>query len=124
MLPNPTDQLSPFHRRNLPRSRGRPLLQLPTPTPRERKIGPELVGKIHIFVGEMDNYYLNLAVYRMEDFFKATKNPFYGGSFVYGRPMKGHGWSPLDNVELVRAMARYIVKHAPKGDDTAEWHYK
>jgi hypothetical protein len=88
------------------------------------KIGPQLVGKIHILVGDMDNYYLNLAVYQMEDFLKGTKNPYYAGSFVYGRPMKGHGWSPLDNVQLVRAMARYIVQHAPKGEDTAEWHYK
>ena len=88
------------------------------------KIGPQLAGKIHIYVGEMDNYYLNLAVYKMEDFLKSTKNPYYAGSFVYGRPMKGHGWSPMDNAQLVRAMASYIVKHAPKGEDTAAWHYK
>ena len=31
------------------------------------KIGPSLAGKIHVYVGDMDNYYLNLAVYRMED---------------------------------------------------------
>lgn len=88
------------------------------------KIGPDLVGKIHIYVGDMDNYYLNLAVYKMEDFLKSTRNPYYGGSVVYGRPMKGHGWSPMDDAELVRAMAEYIVKHAPKGADTAAWHYK
>ena len=89
------------------------------------KVGPQLAGKIHLFVGDMDNYYLNLAVYQMEDFLKRTKNPYYyGGSFAYGRPMKGHGWSPMDNAQLVRAMARYIVKHAPKGEDTAAWHYK
>jgi hypothetical protein len=88
------------------------------------KIGPQLAGKIHIFVGDMDNYYLNLAVYQMEDFLKNTKSPYYGGSFVYGRPMKGHGWSPMDNAQLVRAMAHYIVKHAPTGEDTAAWHYK
>src|SRR5689334_1836812 len=88
------------------------------------KVGPQLEGKIHLFVGDMDNYYLNLAVYQMEDFLKSTKNPYYGGSFAYGRPMKGHGWSPMDNAQLVRAMARHIVKHAPKGEDTAAWHYK
>jgi hypothetical protein len=88
------------------------------------RTGPKLAGKIHIFVGDMDNYYLNLAVYQMEDFLKSTKNPYYGGSFVYGRPMKGHGWSPMDNAQLVRSMARYVVKHAPKGEDTATWHYR
>jgi hypothetical protein len=88
------------------------------------KIGPKLAGKIHLFVGDMDNYYLNLAVYQMEDFLKSKKNPYYGGSFAYGRPMKGHGWTPMDNAQLVRAMARDIVKHAPKGEDTAAWHYR
>ena len=88
------------------------------------KIGPDLAGKIHIYVGDMDNYYLNLAVYQMEDFLKSTKDPYYGGSVIYGRPMKGHGWSPMDDAQLVRTMAEYIVKHAPKGADTAAWHYK
>jgi hypothetical protein len=30
----------------------------------------------------------------------------------------------MDNAQLVRAMASYIMKHAPKGEDTAAWHYK
>ena len=34
-----------------------------------QRVGPELAGKIHIYVGDMDYYYLNLAVYRMQDFF-------------------------------------------------------
>jgi hypothetical protein len=88
------------------------------------KIGPQLVGKIHIFVGDMDNYYLNLAVYKMENFLKNTTDPYYAGSFVYGRPMKGHGWSPMDDAQLVRTMAAYIAKHAPKGENTLQWHYK
>ena len=88
------------------------------------KIGPQLVGKIHIYCGDMDNFYLNLAVYRMEDFLKHTKNPYYAGAFVYGRPMKGHGWQPMNNADLVRMMAAYIVKHAPAGDNPATWHYK
>ena len=28
------------------------------------KIGPSLAGKMHVYVGDMDNYYLNLGVYR------------------------------------------------------------
>jgi hypothetical protein len=88
------------------------------------KIGPQLVGKIHIFVGDMDNYYLNLAVYKMENFLKNTTDPYYAGSFVYGRPMKGHGWSPMDDAQLVRTMAAYIAKHAPKRENTLQWHYR
>ena len=85
-------------------------------------IGPQLVGKLHIYCGDMDNYYLNLAVYRLEDFLRGTSNPAYGGSFEYGRPMKGHGWSPLNQAELVTTMADYITKHAPAGADNS-WRY-
>ena len=30
-------------------------------------LGPKLRGKIHVYVGDMDNYYLNLAVYMLEE---------------------------------------------------------
>jgi len=78
------------------------------------KIGEELVGKIRVYVGDMDNYYLNLAVYLLEDFFKKTVDPRADAVFEYGRPMKGHGWQPMSNTELVRAMARHIETTAPK----------
>ena len=48
-------------------------------------LGPKLAGKIHIYVGSDDTYFLNDAVYRMEDFLKSTKNPAYGGEVTYGR---------------------------------------
>ena len=78
------------------------------------KIGPHLVGKLHLFCGDMDNYYLNLAVYRLEKFLANTKDPYYAGSFGYGRPMKGHGWSPYTVTELVKVMADAIEKNRPK----------
>jgi hypothetical protein len=87
------------------------------------KIGPSLVGKIHMFSGDMDNYYLNLAVYRMEDFLKNTKQPYYNGSFQYGRPMQGHGWQPTTNFDLIRSMAAQISKNAPAGEDSKNWSY-
>jgi len=42
-------------------------------------LGPKLEGKIHLYVGEMDNSYLNNAVYLMEDFLESTTDPYYGG---------------------------------------------
>ena len=39
------------------------------------KIGKQLEGKINIYVGDMDNYYLNNAVYLMEDFLKKRQEP-------------------------------------------------
>ena len=66
------------------------------------KIGPQLKGKIHVYVGDMDGYYLDLAVYLLEDFLKTTDA---NATFEYGRPSKGHGWQPMTNAELVKTMA-------------------
>lgn len=76
------------------------------------KIGPDLVGKIHVYCGDMDNYYLNLAVYQLEDFLKAADSPKAEAVFEYGRPMKPHGWQPFTNAELVKMMAARINKTA------------
>jgi hypothetical protein len=86
-------------------------------------IGPQIAGKLHLFVGDMDNFYLNLAVYRLEDFLKSTKNPHEEGWFAYGRPMKGHGWQPVTRTDLIRIMADEITKNASRGDDTSTWKY-
>jgi len=77
------------------------------------KIGRDLAGKIHVYVGDMDNYYLNLAVYLLEDFLKSTTDPPAEAVFEYGRPMKGHGWQPVSNADLIRMMADRIDKTAP-----------
>jgi hypothetical protein len=45
----------------------------------EQGLGPKLRGKIHIYVGDMDNYYLNNAVYLVEEFLKSTTDPPYEG---------------------------------------------
>lgn len=88
-----------------------------------QEIGPDLVGKLHFYVGDMDSYYLNLAVYRMEDFLKSTTNPHYEGSFAYGRPMKGHGWHPMTWADLLRQISAEVSKNAPAGANIADWNY-
>ncbi len=85
------------------------------------RIGPKLVGKIHILCGDMDDFYLAPAVYMMQDELESQTHPAYGGDFRYGRPMKGHGWSPMTNADLVREMAASIARHAPPGAPTASW---
>ena len=70
-----------------------------------QKLGPQLKGKLHFYCGEMDNFYLNVSVYMLEDFLKTTD---VGATFEYGRPMKGHGWHPMSNAELVRMMAAQL----------------
>ncbi|SPF42601.1 conserved exported hypothetical protein [Candidatus Sulfopaludibacter sp. SbA4] len=71
------------------------------------RLGPQLKGKLHLYCGDMDNYGLNLAVYLFEDFMKTTDA---SATFEYGRPMKGHGWQPMTNAELVKTMAAEIAK--------------
>lgn len=65
-------------------------------------LGPKLKGKIHIFVGESDDYFLNNAVHRL-DAFLAKADPPFAGVIRFG-PGKGHCWSPLDEVELMKQM--------------------
>ncbi len=86
-------------------------------------LGPKLVGKLNFFSGDMDNFYLNLAVYDYEAMLAATKDPHYPGRFEYGRPKKGHSWHLTDFSEMIREMAGHVKKNAPAGADTALWNY-
>jgi hypothetical protein len=86
-------------------------------------LGPKLEGKLHIYVGDMDSYYLNLAVYDLQNFLAHTGSPRYAGTFGFGRPEKGHGWEPVNQETLVRWMADHIIRHAPAGENTDAWQY-
>jgi len=85
------------------------------------RLGPKLVGKLHFYCGDDDTYYLNLAVYLMEDFLENTHDPYYAGSFTYGRPLKTHGWQPMTNADLVRIMAKHIDRYSPASEQPAPW---
>lgn len=96
-------------------------------------LGPKLEGKIHIYCGDMDNYYLNNAVYLMEEFLEGTKNPYYGGEVAYGDRAE-HCWNgdpDLPNhLSRLRYNEMYIPKilerikaAAPKGADLSSWRY-
>ena len=71
-------------------------------------IGPKLEGKLHIYVGDMDSYYLNNGVAFMEKFLESTKDPYYGGVVEYGRG-EPHCWGPR-GPELLKLMAEHIQK--------------
>ena len=97
------------------------------------KLGPELAGKIHIYVGSDDTYFLNDAVYRMEDFLNSTANPPYGGEVTYG-PRAEHCWNgdPTQpnaysrlhyNTQYLPKILDRIQKTAPKGADLTSWRY-
>ena len=97
------------------------------------KLGPQLAGKVHIYVGSDDTYFLNDAVYRMEDFLNTTQNPAYGGEVTYG-PRAEHCWngdptlpnaySRLHyNTQYLPKILEQIKKTAPAGADLTSWRY-
>jgi hypothetical protein len=86
-----------------------------------RTIGPKLAGKLHFYAGDMDDFYLNLAVYQFEEFATSTTSPRSDATFTYGRPMKGHSWHAWTWAEMVRDMAGHIRDHAPDGADVGSW---
>ncbi|MEK9612751.1 MAG: hypothetical protein VW080_02350 [Flavobacteriaceae bacterium] len=56
------------------------------------QLGPDLKGKIHLYCGDMDNYYLNNAVQLTEKFLENTTNPYYDGEVDYGDGAE-HCWN-------------------------------
>ncbi|MBY0373656.1 MAG: hypothetical protein K2Q23_06655, partial [Bryobacteraceae bacterium] len=97
------------------------------------KLGPKVQGKIHIYCGDMDNFYLNNAVYLMEDFLNKTTNPHYGGEVKYGDRAE-HCWNgdPTQpnhisrlryNSMFVPKILERIQKAAPRGADLSSWRY-
>jgi hypothetical protein len=97
------------------------------------KLGPKLEGKLHIYVGDMDNYYLNNAVYLIEEFLESTKNPYYGGEVDYGDRAE-HCWNGDHTRPNGSSRLRYhqmfipkaverMLKTAPPGADLTSWRY-
>jgi enterochelin esterase-like enzyme len=98
-----------------------------------QKLGPKLKGKINIYCGDMDNYYLNNAVYLMEEFLESTSNPYYDGEVDYGDRAE-HCWNGDQTRPNHLSRLRYHQMHAPKimqriresvpaGEDTSSWRY-
>jgi hypothetical protein len=96
-------------------------------------LGPKLQGKLHIYVGSMDTYYLNDAVYRLQDFLDKTTNPPYEGEVKYGDRAE-HCWNGDPNLPNYLSRLHYntqflpkimerIRKTAPAGADLKSWRY-
>lgn len=96
-------------------------------------LGPKLRGKLHIYVGDMDNYYLNNAVYLTEDFLESTTGPPYDGEVKYGDRAE-HCWNgdpdQPNHISRLRYNTMYVdkmlarmKKTAPRGADLKSWRY-
>jgi hypothetical protein len=66
-------------------------------------LAPHLRGKLHIWVGDADDYYLNNAVHLLDDFMRKADPPF-DGKITFG-PGKGHDWQALSEKDLMLEMA-------------------
>ena len=77
------------------------------------KIGNDLIGKLHIYCGDMDNYYLNNAVVLTEEFLESTKNPYYEGEVDYGN-LAEHCWNGDHENPNHISRLRYNTMYLPK----------
>jgi len=98
-----------------------------------KTLGPKLQGKLRIYCGDMDNYYLNNAVYLIEEFLENTKDPYYAGEVDYGDRAE-HCWNGDQDRPNALSRLRYnqmyvpkilqrIRAAAPKGSDLSSWRY-
>jgi hypothetical protein len=71
------------------------------------ELGPKLRGKLHIWVGEADDYFLNNAVHRL-DAFLSRASPPYEGSIAFG-PGQGHCWMGISQKTLIKQMAGRVA---------------
>jgi len=98
------------------------------------KIGPDLEGKIFLYCGDMDNYYLNNAVKLTEDFLESTKNPYYNGLVDYGDGAE-HCWNGDQENPNYISRLRYnsmylpmiterLKQTAPVNNRLKNWNFK
>jgi hypothetical protein len=96
-------------------------------------LGKKLEGKLNIYVGDMDNFYLNNAVYLAEEFLSTTKDPYFDGDIQYGDRAE-HCWNGDHTRPNALSRLRYhqmfiprgverILKTAPAGADLKSWRY-
>jgi hypothetical protein len=96
-------------------------------------LGPKLQGKLNVYVGSADTYFLTDAVYYLEDFLKTTANPPYGGEVKYGDRAE-HCWNGDPNLPNYLSRLHYhtmylpkildrMEKTAPPGADLKSWRY-
>ncbi len=96
-------------------------------------LGEKLRGKIHLYVGELDNYFLESAVYLAQEFLESTRNPRFEGVIDYGRRAE-HCWNGDHTRPNAESRLRYhqmfipiaverIRKTAPAGADLESWNY-
>lgn len=83
-------------------------------------LGPKISDKLHIYIGDMDSYYLNDAVEKLNEFLSEVNNPTFAGEVVFQRRAP-HCWGPR-GAELLQKLEAQVEKQAPAGTPRA-WKY-
>jgi hypothetical protein len=74
-------------------------------------LGPKLAGKLHVFAGEADDYFLNNAVHRLDAFLRKAQPPA-GAQIIFG-PRGTHGFTPLTTRQVLEAMHTAVTPGQP-----------
>jgi putative esterase len=85
-------------------------------------LGPRIANKLHVYVGDMDSYYLNDAVEKLNEFLTKADNPKFTGEVVFERRAP-HCWGPRP-AELLQKITAQVEKVAPAGADLKSWKYR
>ncbi|MEK7728298.1 MAG: hypothetical protein AAB354_07770 [candidate division KSB1 bacterium] len=64
----------------------------------------KLQGKLHIWMGDMDNFYLNNAMRLLEKFLQDTQNPKSDARLFFA-PGEGHCWQGISEIDMMQEMA-------------------
>lgn len=97
-----------------------------------KTLGPKLRGKLRIYVGDMDNYYLNNAVYLTEEFLRSATPAAdavvdYGDRAEHcwnGDHTRSNAYSRLRYPQMVLPWAvERMLMTAPAGADVRSWRY-
>jgi hypothetical protein len=67
------------------------------------RLGPKLQGKLHIWMGDADDFFLNNAMHRLGAFLERA-SPAYGSSIRFAAG-QGHCWMGISEREIMRQMA-------------------
>jgi enterochelin esterase-like enzyme len=85
-------------------------------------LGPKIAHKLNVYVGDMDSYYLNDAVEKLNEFLGRADNPTFTGEVAFQRRAP-HCWGPR-GAELIQKMTAQIERIAPSGADLKSWKYR
>jgi Putative esterase len=94
-----------------------------------KTLGPKLQGKLHLYVGEMDSYYLEEAAFLLKDFLDKTTDPPANATWDIGERAPhcyaGKAEYPGQRPEqrILPQMLDRALKTAPAGADLKSWRY-